>query len=239
VYGWDHHSNLSPFWDAGYESDASEPSDEPTDYITFTGQSVPTPPEVEPAVRQFDLPEPSPFALDFPEDVGDSLEHDAILADGDQGVINHHGRPTPIPTSEIPVELLVQPPEDLPTPPISPSDILLPRIRRLSGDSDELELPYPGLDVMDVPINIPLSPFVTDGFLNDPTSSDLGSGTEGIVMDADWLGASRGEMVWSGCLGGELIEWDRWCGEVIDELNRDLGLWAGVRESARVELDRF
>jgi len=194
---------------------------------------VPTPPELKPAVRRFDLPEPSPFALDFPEDVGDSLEHDTILADGDQGVINHHGRPTPVP-----VEVLVQPPEDLPTPPVSPLDSLLPRIRRFSGDSDELESPY--LDIVDVPINVPLSPFVTDGFLNDPTSPSSGLGSEGdeFSMDADWLGVSR-ETIWSGCLGGELMEWDRWCGEVIDELNRDLGSWAEVRESARIELDRI
>ena len=213
----------------------SEPPDDSTDYITFTDQSVQTPPELEPAVRRFDLPEPSPFALDFPEDVGDSLEHDTILAHGDQGEINHHGRPTPVP-----VEPLVQPPEDLPTPPISPPDILLPRIRRLSRDSEGLDPPYTGLDVVDAPINVPLSPFVTDGFLNDPTSpsSDLGSEAGEISTDADWLGASRGEMIWSGCLGGELMEWDRWCGEVIDELNRDLGSWAEVREGARIELNR-
>lgn len=241
AYGWDLHSRFSSFWDAGYDSDASEPSDESTDYITFTGRSVQTQPELEPAVRRFDLPETGPFALDFPEDVADSLEHDTVLADSDQGVINHHERPISVPTSEIPVELLVQPPEDFPTPPISPSDILLPRIRRLSEDSDELEPPYPGLNVVDVPINVPLSPFVTDGFLDDPTppSSDLGSEGEEISMDADWLGASRGEMIWSGCLGAELMEWDRWCGEVIDEVNRDLGSWAEVRESVRIELDRF
>ena len=240
AYGWDLHSRFSPFWDDGYDSDASEPSDEATDYITFTGQSVSTPPELEQTVGRFDLPEPSPFALDFPEDVGDSLEHDAILSDGDQGAISHHGRSTPVPTSEISVELLVQPPEDFPTPSALPSDILLPRIRRLSRDSDELEPPYPGLDVVDVPVNVPLSPFVTDGFLNDPASppSDFGSGVEEISMETDWLGASRGDMIWSGCLGGELIEWDRWCGEVIDELNRDLGSWAEVRDSARIELDR-
>jgi len=230
---WDLYSHFPPFWDAGDDSDASEPSDESTDYITFTGRSASIPPELEPTVRRFDLSEPSPIDLDFPEDVGDSLEHDALLADGDQGVINHLGRPTLISASGIPVELLVQPPEDSPTPPISPSDVLFSRRPKLQEDSGGLEplphLPYLWLDIADVPINVPPSPFV----------SDLGGEVEEQLADANWLGESWGEMTWSGRAGGELMEWDRWCGEVIDELNRDLGSWAEVRQSVRAGLDRF
>ena len=145
-------------------------------------------------------------------------------------MINHPGRPIPVPASEIPVELLVQSPEDsFPTPPTSPLNIRLSRMRKLSEDNDELEplphLPYPESDDVDVPVSVPLSP---------PDSE-----VEEFSVDLDWLGGSRGEMIWSGCLGGELMELDRWCGEVIDELNRDLGSWSEVIESVRTELDRF
>ena len=207
----------------------SEPSDESTDYITFTGRSAPVSPDLEPVVQRFGVSEPSHFAHDFPEDVG---EHDTILADGDQGAIDHPGRPTPVPASEIPVELLVQPLEGFTTPPTSPSNVLLQRMRKLSEGSGELgplsHLPYHGLDDVDVPVNVPPSPFI----------SDLGSEADGVSIDADWLGASREETIWSGCLGGELTGLDRWRREVVDEINRDLGSWAEVVESMRTELDR-
>ena len=53
---WCHHSLFSSSWNAGDGSDPPEPSDESTDYITFTGRS---PPELEPAVLLFDLSNPA------------------------------------------------------------------------------------------------------------------------------------------------------------------------------------
>lgn len=244
AYARDFHSKFS-FWDAGDDSDASEPSDD-SDYITFTDRSIP--PELELGFRQLDPLGPNPFVLDFPEDVGESLEHDAVLVDGDSGVdvIDRLGRPTPVPAFEIPVEIPVQPHDDLWTPPAYTPNILIPRIRKFPEDNGELEsvphLPCLELDVTGIPINVPVSPFVNDGFPDDtiPLHSDLVSGgVEGISMDVDWLGGSLGEIICSPCLEEDLMEWDRWRGQLIEELNRDLDSWAEVRESVRAELDRY
>ncbi|KAF9654220.1 hypothetical protein BDM02DRAFT_58716 [Thelephora ganbajun] len=247
AYAWDLRSRFSTFWDAGDDSDASESLDNSMDYITFTGRSASIPLELELGFRQFDLSEPRTFVLDFPEDVGESLEleHDNPLADGGSGVIGHPERPILVPASEIPVELSAQPCENFQTPPVRTSN-LLPRIRKLSEDSDELEsvlhLPYPELDVTGIPFNVPLSPFITDGFPDDtmPTYSDLvGSEGEGISADTDWLEGSWGEIICSPCLEEELMEWDRWRGQLAEELDRDLDSWAEIHESVWVELDRF
>ena len=141
------------------------------------------PPELEPVFQHFDLSEPSIFPFDFPEDVGELLEHDDISADGDPGVrvIGRLGRSPPMPTSEILVELSVQAPEDSQHSPSYAPNILLPRIQEPSGDNDERgsfsHLRYLGSNVMDVPINVPLSPLVLmiDGFPDDtpPPYPDL------------------------------------------------------------------
>ena len=247
VYAQDFHSRFSVSWDAGDDSDASESSDESTDHIAFSGQPESIPPELELGIWQFDPPEHSPFALDFPEDVGESLEQDTILTDGDPVVIDRPGQPTPVPASDIPVELSVQHREDSPTLSAFAPNIFLPRVRKLSEDSRGLEslphLPYPEFDVTGVPINVPVSPFITGGFPDDttPLYSDLvGGEVEEILVDADWLGpGSWRETIWSSCLEEDIMGWDRWRRQVIDELNRDLDSWAEVRESVRAELDRF
>ena len=139
------------------------------------------PREPEPGFRQFDLLEPSVLALDFPEDVGELLEPDAVSGDGDSGVdvIGRPGRLTSAPASGIPVELLVQAPEDSPNQPIYPPDIILPSMRESSEHYDESypHLRYLGSNVKDIPINVPLSPLVLmiDGFPDDtsPQYSDL------------------------------------------------------------------
>jgi len=233
AYPWDLHSRFSAFWDAGDDSDASEPSDEPTDYFTFAGQSASIPPELELVFRQINLSEPSSFVLDFPEDVGESLEQDTVLADGDPGVIGRLGQPTPVPAPKTPVELSVQPHVDSQTLSVYASEILLPRIRKISEDNNDLDLvlhsPHPGSDV---PTNVPLSPFVTDGFPDDTTplySGLVDVEAEGISMDADWLGGPWGEMICSPRLEEELVEWDWWRGQLVEELNRDLDSWAEVR----------
>ena len=71
-------------------------------------------------------------------------------------MLNHHGLPTPVPASKIPVEPLVQSPEgSFPTPPPR----MLPRMWKPSKGNGEPEplphLPYPGLGVVDVPANVP------------------------------------------------------------------------------------
>lgn len=228
----------------------SELSDESTDYITFTGQPSPTPPGPEQGFWKFGLSEPSPLALDFPEDVGESLEHDTVLVDGDFGayVVDHLGGPASLPASEIPVGLSVQSYENLPTLHVYAPDILLSRVRKLPGDNGELDslphLPYPELGVADVPINVPVSPFVTDGFTNDtasPYSGLLGVEVEEIPLGADWLGGPcQGEMIWgTRGLEEEPVEWNLWRGQVFEELDRDLESWAEVRERVRRELDWF
>ena len=246
-YAWDFHSSFSTFWNAGDESDASEPSDD-SDYITFTDQSSSIPPELELGFRQLDLSEPGPFILDFPEDVGESLEHDVVLVDCDSGmhVIDRLGRATPVPASGIPVGISVQPHDDSQTLSACTSNIPVPRIRKFSEDNGELELvsrlPYPELDVIGIPINVPVSPCVIDGFPDDTISlhSDLvSSEVGGISMDVDWLGGSLGEMICSPCLEEGFMEWDRWRGQLFEELNRDLDSWAEVRESVRAKLDRY
>ena len=140
------------------------------------------PREPEPGFRQFDSLEPSVLALDFPEDVGELLEPDSVSTDGDSGVgvIGRPGRLTSAPASGIPVQLLVQAPEDSPNSPVYPPNILLPpTMQEPSEDSDET---YPHLQslgsyVKEVPINVPLSPLVLmiDGFPDDtsPHCSDL------------------------------------------------------------------
>lgn len=247
AYARNFRSSFSTFWDAGDESDASEPSDD-SDYITFTDWSSSIPPELELGFRQLDLSESSPFDLDFPEDVGESLEHDVVLIDGDSGVhvIDRLGRPIPVPASEIPVEISVQPHDGSPALSVYTSNVLVPRMRKLSEGNGELEpvphLSYSELDVMGVPLNVPVSPFIIDGFPDDtiPLHSDLvGGEVEGISMDTDWLGGSLGEIICSPCLEEELVEWNRWHGQLVEELNRDLDSWAEVRESVRTELDRF
>jgi hypothetical protein len=247
AYAWDLHPSFPALWDAGDDSDASEPSDD-SDYITFTDQSSSIPPELELGFRQLGLSEPGPFILDFPEDVGESLEHDVILVDGDSGahVIDRLGRPAPVPASEIPVEISVQPHDGSQTLSVYPPNILVPRIRKFSEDNREREsiphLPYSELDATGAPTNFPVSPFVVDGFPDDttPLHSDLvGGGFEGTSMDADWLGGSLEEIICSPCLEGGLMEWDRWRGQLVEELNRDLASWAEVRESVRAELDRY
>jgi hypothetical protein len=180
---WDLHSSFSVSWDAGDDSDASEPSDQSGGYITFTRQPTSMPREPESGFRQFDLLEPSVFALDFPEDVGELVEPDAVPADGDSGVhvIGRLGGLTSTSASEIPFELSVQAPEDFPDPPVCVPDILLPPMRESSVDGDEhksfTHLRYLGSNVQDVPINVPLSPLVLmiDGFPDDtsPQYSDL------------------------------------------------------------------
>ena len=229
---------MSAFWDPGDDSDASEPSDDSTDYITFTGQSASTPPELELGFRQIDFSEHSPFVLDFPEDVGELLEHDTVLADGDPGVIGRLGRPTPVTVSKTLAEPPAPPHMDSQTLSVYPSEILLPRMRKLSEGHSDLEVvlhpPYPDSDVTGVPTNVPLSPFVTDGFPDDTTplhSGLVGVEVEGISMDTDWLGGLWGEMICSPCLEEELAEWDRWRGQLVDELNRDLDPWTEVRGS--------
>jgi hypothetical protein len=205
-----------------------------------------TPPEFELVIRKFDPSEPSPFALDFPEDVGESLEHDAAWVDGDPGMIDRLGRPTPVSASRIPAELPTKPHKDSPTRCVYASDILLPRIRKLSEGSGGLEslphLRYPEFDATDVPINVPPSPFNTDGFPDGATSlySGLAGGEVGEnSMDVDWLGGLWGEMIWGvRGLEEEPVEWNRWCEQVGDELDRDLSSWVEVVESARAELDR-
>lgn len=196
-------------------------------------------PELELEVWQLDPPELSPFALDFPEDVEESLEHDPAFADGNSGAIDRLGRPTYVPASEIPVGLSIQPRENSPT----LSNIPQLRAQKLSEGCRELEplprLSYPESGVRGVPINVPLSPFIT-GPSPDDTSlySDLaGGGVEDILVDADWLEGSWKEAIWSSSLEEDLVEWDRWRRQVIDELNRDLDSWAEVRESVRAELD--
>ena len=170
--------------------------------------------------------------------MGESLEHDTVLTDGDSDMIDLPGRLL-VPASEIPVELSVHPDDDSQTLPVFSPDILLPRMGKLSEDSGELEsvqhLRYPELDVTDVPINVPLSPFIVDGFPGDttPLSSDLAGGeADGISMDTDWLGGSLGGIICTPCLGEELMEWDRWRGQIVEELDRDLDSWAEVRRGS-------
>ena len=115
--------------------------------------------------------------------MGELLEHDAVSVDGDSGVyaIGRLGRSTPLPTSEILLELPAHAPEDFQISPFYPPVIHLPRMREYSEDDNEREsfphLGYLGSDVMDVPINVPLSPLVlaADGFPDDTSSpySDL------------------------------------------------------------------
>ena len=244
AYTWDPHSRSPAFWDVGDDSDASELSD--ADYVTFAGRSAAILPELELAIWQLDLPEASPLTLDFPEDVGESLEHDPVLVDGDSGVIDRFGRPTTVPASGIPVGLPAHPREGSPTLSVRGPNVPQLRVRKLSEDNCEFEslphLSYPELDVKGIPINVPLSPFITGGSPDDTTSlyPDLAGGdVEEILVDVDWFGGSWRETVWSSCLEEELVEWDRWRRQVIDELNRDLDSWAEVRESVRAELDQF
>jgi len=112
-----------------------------------------------------------------------------------------------------------------------------------SEDSGELEslpnLPYPELGVTDFPINVPASPFISDGFLSrtaSPYSDSLGGQAEEFSLDAGWL---DGEMIWGiRELEEEPMQWD-WRHEVVEELDRDLDSWSEVDESTRRELDRF
>ena len=67
----------------------------------------------------------------------------------------------------------------------------------------------------------------------------MGGEMEGISMDADWLEGSWGEMIYSPSLGKELTEWDRWRGQLVEELNRDMDSWGEVRGDVRRGLDRF
>lgn len=236
MYAWDLRPRLPAFWEAGDDSDGSEPSDESTDYITFAGRSASIPPELELGFRQLNLSELSPLVLDFPEDVdvGESLEHEADLADGNSGAIDRLG---PVPGSETLAELSYDDSQALS---VSTSDIF---IRMRGEDSDELEpvlhLPYSELDLTGIPINVPASPLVVDGFPDDttPLYSDLAGGGVGrISIDADWLGGSLGEITCDPYLEGELMEWNRWRGQLVEELDRDLDSWVEVRESTRAEL---
>lgn len=194
------------------------------------------PSELELGFWQLDLSESSPLILDFPEDVGESLDHDALLAHGDS--FGCRGRRTP-------VEISVQPHEDSQDPSTYTSGILIPRIRKPGEDGGEDEpappLSYSKLDTAGVPLNVPVSPFVTDDFPDDsapPHSGLAGSEAGGISIDADWFGL-LGEIVCGPSLEEELaMEWDRWRGQLVEELDRDLNSWAEVRESARAGLDR-
>lgn len=177
--------------------------------------------------------------------MGESLEHDPVLAHGDSDAIDQLGPRTPVPASEIPVEMSVQPHGGSQTPSVYPSDILIPRVREPSEDNGKLgsvsRLPCLELDVKGAPLNFPVSPFVTDGFPDDttPLRSDLAGGeVEGISVDADWLGRSLEEIICGPCLEEELVEWNRWRGQLVEELDRDLSSWAEVRESVRAELGR-
>ena len=133
------------------------------------------PPELGPGSRQFGLSESNVFTLDFPEDVGELLERDAVSADDlSVHMIGHDpGRPTPMQAAEILIELSVQAPEDPQSPPMYAPNFLLPRMWEPPEDSDEHgsfpHLRYPGSNVMDFPINVPLSPLVLmiDGFPDD------------------------------------------------------------------------
>lgn len=199
------------------------------------------PSDLELGFWQLDLSESSPLILDFPEDVGESLDHDALLVYGDS--LGYRGRRTP--ASETPVEISVQPHDDSQAPSICTSGILIPRIRRPSEDGLEDEpappLSYSKLDTTGVPLNVPVSPFVTDDFPDDsasPHSGLAGGEAGGISIDADWFGL-LGEIVCGPSLEEELtMEWDRWRGQLVEELDRDLNSWAEVRESARAGLDR-
>lgn len=202
------------------------------------------PSELELGFWQLDPSESSPLILDFPEDVGESLDHDALLVHGDSlGAISCLRRPPPAP--EITAEVSAQAHDSSQTPSICASGILIPRIRRPSGDSggDEPALPlsHPKSDMTGVPLNVPVSPFVTDDFPDDsahPRSDLAGDEAGGISIDADWLGL-LGEIVYGPSLEEELtMEWDRWRGQLVEELDRDLNSWAEVRESVRAELDR-
>lgn len=180
--------------------------------------------------------------------MGESLEHDVVFVDGASGVrvIDRLGRPTPVSPSEIPVEISVQLHDDSQILSVYTSNIPLPRIRKPSEDNGGLEpvpyLPYPELGITGVPASVPVSPFVTDGFTDDviPLHLDpMGGEVEGISMEADWMGGLLGEIVCGPCLEEELMEWDRWRGQLFEELNRDLNSWAEVRESVRAALDRY
>lgn len=233
AYAWDLHSRFPAFWESGDDSDASEPSDKSTDYITFTGRSVSIPPELELGFRQFNLSEPSPLVFDFPEDVGESLEHEAVLADGDSGMIGRLGRPTLVEASETSAELSMKLYGGSQSLSISTSDVLVPRMR--AEDSDELEpvlhLPNSELDVTGDPISVPVALFVVDGFPDDTTTE-----VERISVDTDWLGGALGETICDPSLEEELLEWNRWRGQLIEELDRDLDSWTEFRESARAEV---
>jgi hypothetical protein len=192
------------------------------------------PSDLELGFWRLDLSESSPLILDFPEDVGESVDHDALMAYGDS--LGCLGRRTP--ASEPPVEISAQPRDDSQTPSVRTSGILIPRIRRPSEDGGEDEpgppLSYSKLDTTGVPLNVPVSPFVTDDFPDDSASPHSGL-AGGISVDADWFGL-LGEIVCGPSLEEELtMEWDRWRGQLVEELDRDLNSWAEVRESARAE----
>ena len=244
---WNLHCNFSATWDAGEDSDASEASDESKGYITFAGESVSSSPEVGLEFQQYNLSEPSAFILDFPEDVGELLEHDGVSVDGDSGAIGRFGRSTSAPAPEITVELSAHAPEGPQDPPDYPPNIFLPRIRESPEDSEEPgsfpRLPYPEPGVAGLPINVPLSPLMltTDGFPDDtptPHSDPVGVEVEETSTDMDWLEGSWEEMACSPRLG-DFLEWDRWHGRPVEELDRDLDSWARVHESLRAGLDRF
>lgn len=106
-------------------------------------------------------------------------EHDTVAADGD--VISCLRRSISAPPSESLVELTVEAPEDFQNSPVYVPDISLTQMRECSEDRDEREL-FPHLRcprsiIMDVSINVPLSPLVLmiDGFPDDapPPYSDL------------------------------------------------------------------
>ena len=214
-----------------------------------TGESASLPSELELGFRQFDLSEPGASALDFPEDAVELLDHYTLSADGDSGVIGRLGRSTPASASEITIELSTHESEDSHTPPDYALSILLPQILEPSEDSDEPESfphpPYPGSGFTDLPINVnvSLSPLIlaTDGFPDDtspPYLDLLGVGGEGILTDVHWLEpGSREERVCSPCLEEDLMEWDRWRGQLIEEHDPYLDSRVRVYESVRAVLE--
>ena len=230
AHPWDLRDNLSTPWDTGDESDASEPSDD-RDYITFTGQSAPSPRELELEFRQFDLSEPNAFVLDFPEDVGESVECDTVLASSDSGVIGRRRRRWLTPVSRVPDELSVEAPDH--SPGYAPT-ILISRMREITECDDEEKsfphTPSPGLDHLDVadgvPINVPMSPLIlpADGFPDDtahPYSDLVGAEASEMPADADWLEGSLGEIIYGPCLEEDFMEFDRnWHGQRAEELDQ-------------------
>jgi hypothetical protein len=247
AHAWGLHSNPPALWDD--DPDPSEPSDASNGYITFTGQSTSPPPEFELGFRQFGLSGRGAFVLDFPEDVGELVEHDTVLAGGGSGVhvIGRFGRSGPGAASEIPVELSTPISEDSQNSPGYGPNFLLPRIREILEDGGEPELfphlPHPGSDVTDVPVNVSLSPLIltVDGFPDDTTQPylDLVGGVDEILTDVDWIEGQFGEMIHRLRSEEDDVEWDHWCGQLVEELDRDLDSCVGVREGVRAGLERL